>query len=873
MHRRSSRHVIDVDQPEWQPPSPRPTPGRLTIRGDTQYHLAPGSLHSVDSDDQSQFVLASTTLGAEIPKSALPPLPTPYPHERNPADANDEQGVAPGSSTSTTSSSVHTGVRMEEYGGAASEQKTLPPRGQHDRKFVVKKFRKRVIKSTASAGLKSAKATASILNDFRRFVLRGNVVDLALGVIIGGAFTAIVTSVVNDLLGPLFGAALGSQLQNAFVLLKAPDAATCNVTDCKALKTPSQVYAAGGVTWNYGNFFQTIELPRRCVSLSPTTMELPTATSPRPRAVRQSSISSIDAALNSRYAAARKKPATTVPVASLDARFIHQLHKLHPNATLDVSTDGRVNFADLQTLVQSRIDALMNEDRQDLANLHDDVMKSHTNYELEEDSWTDQFNTRRTFGQKAADHVASFGGSWTFIILLLSLLLAWMLINRFSPSPWDEYPYILLNLLLSTLAALQAPIIMMSQNRQTVIDRAQGDYISRMTLRAELRMRHLDAKIDHLASRQWKRMLEIQQLHTDRIAVQMQSKGEESEDVLVIPATMNAGNGDQKANDSNNSVLHHVYSSTLGSPLASVASLPALNLTAWNTSTIRDDHLGMLLRAHYGASRPGDTLVFSRWHDEGDNYIGTLSDVCFEWRSKSDAFPALRHVQYSISFPRGMASMDDVFSGEGMLTLRNDFDMAEMSLKGRITSITVHTSQSRVHTFVNGNVPARYKPTTLPQRADHISDLFKQPLDRVVLTYRPPLAHAGVTLAQDHQTLRDVRVTVSNAVDVVEVWMASGGAGGGVVQGWTRLAAGFDPAQEDGWRRLEAVRLDGDGGSRSSARGRGDGKASPTYGNEEDEEEQATWAVPELSLQGPGAWVFWSPHPRASFSGFVDTVI
>ncbi|KAI8588644.1 large conductance mechanosensitive channel protein, partial [Geranomyces variabilis] len=106
--------------------------------------------------------------------------------------------------------------------------------------------------------LKSAKATASILNDFRRFVLRGNVVDLALGVIIGGAFTAIVTSVVNDLLGPLFGAALGSQLQNAFVLLKSPDAAACNVTDCTALKTPSQVYAAGGVTWNYGAFFQTI---------------------------------------------------------------------------------------------------------------------------------------------------------------------------------------------------------------------------------------------------------------------------------------------------------------------------------------------------------------------------------------------------------------------------------------------------------------------------------------------------------------------------------------------------------------------------------------------------------------------------------------
>ncbi|KAJ3145520.1 hypothetical protein HDU89_007016 [Geranomyces variabilis] len=323
-------------------------------------------------------------------------------------------------------------------------------------------------------------------------------------------------------------------------------------------------------------------------------MELPSASATRPRTLCQNSISSINAALNCRSAADRKKTSTTVPISSLYARFIHQLHKLHPTATLDVSTDGRVNFVDLQALVQSRIDALMNEDRQDLAKLHDDVMKSHTNYELEEDSWTDQCNTRRTFGQKAADHVASFGGSWTFIILLLSILLTWMLINRFSPSPWDEYPYILLNLLLSTLAALQAPIIMMSQNRQTVIDRAQGDYISRMTLRAELRMRHLDAKIDHLASRQWKRMLEIQQLHTDRMSVQMQSKRDEQDDAVMIPTTATSANiSNQKAEDGN-TFLHQFNSSALSSPLASVTNLPALGLTTWNASTIRDDHLGML---------------------------------------------------------------------------------------------------------------------------------------------------------------------------------------------------------------------------------------------------------------------------------------
>ncbi|KAJ3159378.1 Proteasome subunit beta type-1 [Geranomyces michiganensis] len=253
MHRRSSRHVIDVDQEEV----PRPLPGRLVIRGQTQYDVARNSMHSVDSD-QSRFVLASTTIGTEIPTSALPPLPKSYSLEPGSVDAIDDP-VTQGDDADAASSysSVGTGHRFNEPG--IYVQKTTPR--THDRKLVVKKFRKRVIKSTATAGLKSVKAAGSILNDFRRFALRSNVVDLALGVIIGGAFTAIVTSVVNDLLGPLFGAALGSQLQNAFVLLKSPDAAACNVTDCSALKTPSQVYAAGGVTWNYGMFFQTMYVP------------------------------------------------------------------------------------------------------------------------------------------------------------------------------------------------------------------------------------------------------------------------------------------------------------------------------------------------------------------------------------------------------------------------------------------------------------------------------------------------------------------------------------------------------------------------------------------------------------------------------------
>ncbi|KAI8820655.1 large conductance mechanosensitive channel protein, partial [Fimicolochytrium jonesii] len=105
---------------------------------------------------------------------------------------------------------------------------------------------------------RGVRAAGSILQDFRHFILRGGVIDVCIGFIIGGAFTTIMTSFTQDIIGPVVGLALGSNLQNAFVMLRYPDCAGQNGTDCSSLKTPSQVYAAGGVTWNYGNFFQTL---------------------------------------------------------------------------------------------------------------------------------------------------------------------------------------------------------------------------------------------------------------------------------------------------------------------------------------------------------------------------------------------------------------------------------------------------------------------------------------------------------------------------------------------------------------------------------------------------------------------------------------
>lgn len=111
------------------------------------------------------------------------------------------------------------------------------------------------------------------------------------------------------------------------------------------------------------------------------------------------------------------------------------------------------------------------------------------------------FHEKLTFGQKMADKVASFGGSWTFIILFAILMLIWIAINSWlvlADQAFDPYPYILLNLALSTLAAMQAPIIMMSQNRQTAKDRFEIAANYEISLKTDIEITRLHQKIDDL---------------------------------------------------------------------------------------------------------------------------------------------------------------------------------------------------------------------------------------------------------------------------------------------------------------------------------------------------------------------------------------
>ena len=121
----------------------------------------------------------------------------------------------------------------------------------------------------------------------------------------------------------------------------------------------------------------------------------------------------------------------------------------------------------------------------------------------------------RTFGELLADKIAQFGGSWTFILSFLAVLVAWVVLNTIlvakRGSTFDPYPYILLNLFLSMLASLQAPVIMMSQNRQAVKDRSDAASDYEVNLKAEIEIRHLHEKIDDIREKRWEELVRMQQ--------------------------------------------------------------------------------------------------------------------------------------------------------------------------------------------------------------------------------------------------------------------------------------------------------------------------------------------------------------------------
>jgi uncharacterized membrane protein len=155
---------------------------------------------------------------------------------------------------------------------------------------------------------------------------------------------------------------------------------------------------------------------------------------------------------------------------------------------------------------------LVKSGREQLSKLQDIVQKSIDEEKLVVDNLLHEPKEIMTRGQSISDKVARFGGSWRFIISFSALLFAWILFNTFSAAEikFDPYPFILMNLVLSTIAALQAPVIMMSQNRKEEKDRKRNENDYMVNLKAELQVRSLHQKIDLMQKDQMKVLYETQ---------------------------------------------------------------------------------------------------------------------------------------------------------------------------------------------------------------------------------------------------------------------------------------------------------------------------------------------------------------------------
>ncbi|MCB1080753.1 MAG: DUF1003 domain-containing protein, partial [Chlamydiia bacterium] len=182
-----------------------------------------------------------------------------------------------------------------------------------------------------------------------------------------------------------------------------------------------------------------------------------------------------------------------------------------------INRNGFVCYPDLRELRTHYVEKLLLQDKGALSSLDKEVLESMQSQEVLSENVNKKFDRDLTFGEKLADKVAQFGGSWKFITSFLAILILWMIFNSFIlyNRVFDPYPYILLNLVLSCLAAIQAPIILMSQNRQAEKDhlRANEDYCT--NLKAELEIQQLHSKLDLFMKRQWETLIELQKMQLE----------------------------------------------------------------------------------------------------------------------------------------------------------------------------------------------------------------------------------------------------------------------------------------------------------------------------------------------------------------------
>ncbi|MEP7321991.1 MAG: DUF1003 domain-containing protein [Saprospiraceae bacterium] len=183
----------------------------------------------------------------------------------------------------------------------------------------------------------------------------------------------------------------------------------------------------------------------------------------------------------------------------------------------DLNTSCHISIDELNQYRRRYLTSLITQEKGELAEIDKDVMDAIRNNSILSENLEEKIDDKITVGQRVADHIAEFGGSWIFIISFFAFIVLWISTNIWvlATKPFDAFPFILLNLILSCLAAIQAPIIMMSQNRQEQKDRIRAEHDYKINLKAELEIKLLSEKIDHVLVHQNKKLLEIQELQTD----------------------------------------------------------------------------------------------------------------------------------------------------------------------------------------------------------------------------------------------------------------------------------------------------------------------------------------------------------------------
>ena len=199
---------------------------------------------------------------------------------------------------------------------------------------------------------------------------------------------------------------------------------------------------------------------------------------------------------------------------AVKSSILQKIKEQHPEFT----ESDCLSVSELNDYRNQYIQSCLQQEMGSLSQLEHEVLDALRKNILISEDVEETVNEHLSFGQRLADKIATFGGSWKFISFFMLFLFGWIATNLyFLSKPFDEYPFILLNLILSCIAALQAPVIMMSQNRQEEKDRERSKHDYQVNLKAELEIRMLNEKIDHLILHQQQRLFEMQEIQVEML--------------------------------------------------------------------------------------------------------------------------------------------------------------------------------------------------------------------------------------------------------------------------------------------------------------------------------------------------------------------